>query len=371
MLLLLLAIFSPCHGHRMVKRSLASHPLALCNDGTPAAYYYSDDTLEASKLVIFLQGGGQCSSVQQCEHRCHTIPDKCTEDPADHHIEDTLMWSTDPEVNPPFHDFGKVSVDYCSSDVYTGTREASADSGGFIFHGRHIVEAVVEDLISLWENLPNLEQLVFMGSSAGGFGVGFNCDMVADRFHQELPSLDVRCLADAGDFFPPYLSLSPQCDTLLAMAQVGLFWQAEGDTSCFEGPWDGSQDKECMTYMTAYNNVTTPMMVVNHYVDTVVHGPCTPALDQDPEFWERWEEEVYAMAIRYMEDKPANGLFLSNCKFHSSVGQEFAWQEMPVPLVSQPGESLIFREVIRNWLTGEGPYQAMDLPLEKNPECPY
>ena len=70
-----------------------------------------------------------------------------------------------------------------------------------------------------------------------------------------------------------------------------------------------------MTYMTAYNNVTTPMMVVNHYVDTVVHGPCTPALDQvatvtsdkigrkpqDPEFWERWEEEVYAMAIRYME----------------------------------------------------------------------
>ena len=40
MFLLLLAILSPCHGHRMVKRSLASHPLALCNDGTPAAYYY-------------------------------------------------------------------------------------------------------------------------------------------------------------------------------------------------------------------------------------------------------------------------------------------------------------------------------------------
>ena len=35
-----------------------------------------------------------------------------------------------------------------------------------------------------------------------------------------------------------------------------------------------------MTYMTSYNNVTTPMMVVNHYVDTVVHGPCTPGLGQ-------------------------------------------------------------------------------------------
>ena len=215
-------------------------------------------------------------------------------------------------------------------------REASSDSGGFIFHGRHIVEvgeggcdglrvaddssthqAVVEDIISLWENLANLEQLVLMGGSAGdstslyntslgshagAFGVGFNCDLVADRFHQvnispptspslpypysrnyrnspcpcpcpcsllinltisesqdsnclplsqtpspsfmtlppqnthahphvllpplpmsmsqELPSLDVRCLADSGDFFPPHLSISPQCDTVEAMAQV-------------------------------------------------------------------------------------------------------------------------------------------------------
>ena len=32
--------------------------------------------------------------------------DLCTGDPADHHYKDTLVWSTDPEVNPPFHDFG-------------------------------------------------------------------------------------------------------------------------------------------------------------------------------------------------------------------------------------------------------------------------
>ena len=34
------------------------------------------------------------------------------------------------------------------------------------------------------------------------------------------------------------------------------------------------------------------------------------------------------------QDKPGNGLFLSNCKMHVSVTQEFAWQEMSVPLVS-------------------------------------
>ena len=97
-------------------------------------------------------------------------------------------------------------VHYCSSDLYTGTRDASEDTGNFFFHGRcltdiikllfrkckwlgnffnafrYIVQAVVEDIIKHAPNLANLNQLVLMGESAGAYGVGFNCDMVADRF---------------------------------------------------------------------------------------------------------------------------------------------------------------------------------------------
>ena len=97
-------------------------------------------------------------------------------------------------------------VHYCSSDLYTGTRDASEDTGNFFFHGRclidiikplfrkcecwvnflnafrYIVQAVVEDIIKHAPNLANLKQLVLMGESAGAYGVGFNCDMVADRF---------------------------------------------------------------------------------------------------------------------------------------------------------------------------------------------
>ena len=47
---------------------------------------------------------------------------------------------------------------------------------------RYIVQAVVEDIIKHAPNLANLNQLVLMGESAGAYGVGFNCDMVADRF---------------------------------------------------------------------------------------------------------------------------------------------------------------------------------------------
>ena len=41
----------------------------------------------------------------------------------------------------------QVSVHYCSSDLWTGRREASDDTAGYTFHGQHILEAVVEDLM--------------------------------------------------------------------------------------------------------------------------------------------------------------------------------------------------------------------------------
>ena len=61
---------APVSDCKMVKRSLASHPLAKCNDGTPANYYYTDDLLHATKLVINLEGGGACSNKEDCIKRC-------------------------------------------------------------------------------------------------------------------------------------------------------------------------------------------------------------------------------------------------------------------------------------------------------------
>ena len=56
---------------------------------------------------------------------------------------------------------------------------------------RYIVQAVVEDIIKHAPNLANLKQLVLMGESAGAYGVGFNCDMVADRLYQNMSLLVV------------------------------------------------------------------------------------------------------------------------------------------------------------------------------------
>ena len=69
-LFLILSLLAPWSEGKLVKRSLASYPLAKCNDGTPANYYYTDDLLHAAKLVINLQGGGGCWDKEDCVKRC-------------------------------------------------------------------------------------------------------------------------------------------------------------------------------------------------------------------------------------------------------------------------------------------------------------
>ena len=62
------------------------------------------------------------------------------------HYSDSIF-SQNPEENPAFHDYNIAYVPYCSSDWYTGTRNASDLTEGFVFHGKYIVMAIIEDLL--------------------------------------------------------------------------------------------------------------------------------------------------------------------------------------------------------------------------------
>ena len=62
-------LLAPWTEGKLLKRSLSGYPLAKCNDGTPANYYYTPDLLNADKLVINLQGGGACYDKQGCQNR--------------------------------------------------------------------------------------------------------------------------------------------------------------------------------------------------------------------------------------------------------------------------------------------------------------
>ena len=113
--------------------TLEDHPMAQCNDGTPAVYYRKplNTFQETRKVLIYLQGGGFCVPyvpgarylylicleiylpiylVFDCEERCVNEPLLCTAhtdaalDLETHSYHDSIF-STDPGLNPAFHDY--------------------------------------------------------------------------------------------------------------------------------------------------------------------------------------------------------------------------------------------------------------------------
>ena len=93
-------------------------------------------------------------------------------------------------MSDPYHDYWVVFVPYCSSDLWSGTNQASPSTAGYHFLGAEIVAAVLQDLI-LHHDLLDASKVVLSGCSAGAAGVALNCDRVKDK----LPDADFRCVA--------------------------------------------------------------------------------------------------------------------------------------------------------------------------------
>ena len=157
----------------------------------------------------------------------------------------------------------------------------------------------MDDLLENILDTSSTGKFVFMGMSAGAFGVGNNCDDVALRVRESNPALEVRCVMDGLDFSPPWLH-EEGCDPYDVGSQAAQFWQAQPDKTCLEHY--GEEEDMCVLFASYHPFLETPFMLVVPYEDTnmEVH-PCTPALDQEPDFWTTWREAVFNMALDVVE----------------------------------------------------------------------
>jgi len=355
----------------LVKQDLTDYPQAVCNDGTGATYHYQQDDPHTGKVLIYLQGGGACADLESCNHRCGAgnVP-LCTADTHPMMNRAGGVFSPDADINPPFHDFFKVNVHYCSSDLWTGRREGSDGTGGYTFHGQFILEAVIQDLMET--HLSKASQVVLTGTSAGGHGVNRNCDRVADMIHATNPGADVRCLPDApADFFPWWIHRE-DCDPLQEAANQMTFWDSIGDESCQDEAAEGSL--ECSAFATFYPHVKTPFMVIASEWDPAVApmmcGEGHPDTEHDTEFWQRWREGIAELAYMMIEDRPESGVWLANCPYHVAETNGVVWGEMEIATVESGGmETELLKNLVRNWLEDETPNKAIDDVLKVNEAC--
>eukprot|EP00755_Sulcionema_specki_P020646 Sspe_Gene.72466::Locus_43272_Transcript_3_3_Confidence_0.714_Length_530::g.72466::m.72466/K19882/NOTUM; O-palmitoleoyl-L-serine hydrolase len=116
---------------------------ALCLDGSPPLYYIRHagaGSANATKWYLHFQGGGWCTSIEECSQRASTrlgssvVPDNKPEwDFADIPGCNNSRWCgapmvNDPTVNPLSHDWNAVLLMYCDGGSFTGDNATGVPS---------------------------------------------------------------------------------------------------------------------------------------------------------------------------------------------------------------------------------------------------
>ena len=151
--------------------------------------------------------------------------------PVSVHGADILSSSLD--ENDLFAGFSKVLVPYCSSDGWLGSRaltnigvpfNSTPDADNFAFRGHVIFQAVINELITVY-NLSNSSELVLVGSSAGGVGVLNHLNWV----RAQLPGALIKAVVDSAWF----IEFNGQTVSSWSQPGSGIFTNLEacGDTT--------------------------------------------------------------------------------------------------------------------------------------------
>ena len=177
-----------------------------CLDGSPALYFISDEELaKTSKYVVWLEGGGACRNMSDCELRAKSKLGSSTPWPNEMLPPEDIL-KTDLSVNPDFAGFVHIFVPYCSGDIWVGqakealnpfidSTESNLSQWVGYFQGHMIIEQLLDQVIGD----AVVDELILTGCSAGGMGTFYNCDYVAAKFNES----KVRCRPEAGYFGLP------------------------------------------------------------------------------------------------------------------------------------------------------------------------
>lgn len=244
---------------------------ALCNDGTPFAFTIEKQRgVSQNNWVVYLEGGDFCDdNVNNCsareEYYTTTLshPDGFT---GLYRSMSQGLFNNDPAINPDFATANKVFAHYCSSDLWSGTKDvAHATSAGgddWYFAGKLNVSAMFEILKAQYGLDDTKAKVLFAGSSAGCFGVNANAAEVAALLPQSAAADRLKLVSDAC-FFPDFDNADHRVgntdDTIgSALSQAYYFWGASVNTQC-EDDMEARGEERGMCYLqeNAYPYITS------------------------------------------------------------------------------------------------------------------
>jgi hypothetical protein len=392
-------------------------PDALCNDGTPAVFYYAPAQREEDrdKWIIFLQGGGSCGDGQACAERWCSFDtnfgmDKMTSSLTKESIRANGL--LEPSTRNEFGTWNRVLVFYCSSDTWSGTTtattEASLASGATVSYtihlkGSFIVDAVFDTLRSAqahrrramrpsretssapWPDLDAATHVLFAGSSGGGNGVRNNADRIGERLRATNPSLvDYRVVIDAIGILQQSdldYSRSTMCEedpigcdyetfTRAMRERTDLaFHRARGDASCetwHAANQPGSEWLCADNQHVVMHHLTTPWLLRADLQDQLIASSFVERnFGTLTDYGTKLEREMRALPVPEEPRAATPALFIPQCRHHESFTNDQASYVVRV-------DGLTFHDVVWNWWRGVLPQQAIRpfAGAGPAPECP-
>ncbi len=162
-----------------------------CGDGSPYAFWVQLPPAGSSpsNVAVHMQGGGVCVLQSQCERVAADSPGLL--DALGDEFNASGIFNPDPAQNA-FADWTKIFLPYCTQDVFTGggvlqdfgtvsiERYGARNARAALRVLRNILAGKMNDT-SADGYRPDLLQVMFSGSSAGGFGVMFNLHHLIDE----------------------------------------------------------------------------------------------------------------------------------------------------------------------------------------------
>ncbi|ELT96642.1 hypothetical protein CAPTEDRAFT_219523 [Capitella teleta] len=342
----------------LVRQTLGSYPRAVCTDGSPAAYYHTaafseHELRHYSGYVIYLDGGGYCPSVRDCHLRCSIARNLCTE-PLAETKESHGILSDDVSNNPVMHDYYKVELPYCTSDMFVGRRKGTDRTEGLNFAGKIVFDAMITSLKRI-SGIAHAQNVVLSGSSAGGAGVVFLCE----HLQRLLPRTTVWCVADAAFFYPmtsPFRN-DTTCESIDKVLQQGAsLW--------------GAPEVGHFRLQSWWNDLLPTTRLFLGIAKFDVFGFESFCGDfNHPEEVDEWGEGIFPMTLRLLTERPDFGLFSAACRYHMILHSNSLFNRLKVG----PAK-LTYADALENWMKGKprSSYQVWDIcPRENfcNSEC--
>ncbi|WP_141733489.1 pectin acetylesterase-family hydrolase [Oligoflexus tunisiensis] len=155
----------------------------MCRDGSETGFFLKRRPFDKN-LVIYLEGGGACFNGLTCLSNPKAVGDQ-------YPGQNGIFQERD---DNPVNGWNFVHVPYCSGDIFAGSQENVQVPG--VLGRQHFVgyRNMLKILDRLKTEMPELENVLMTGVSAGGFGAIFHYPTAKERW----PDSRVVLLNDSG-----------------------------------------------------------------------------------------------------------------------------------------------------------------------------